>query len=100
MKIREQKELSESIIKRITKELENPKVLQQILQQSIADVESMYYKSYRMSCTNTFNRDRAVESTIDWGDHSRTNRFPLSPPLFINYLCNSQSRIHPTTTTV
>lgn len=40
VKIRQQKELSESIIAKIQKELENPKVLQQILQQSIADVES------------------------------------------------------------
>lgn len=40
VKIRQQKELAESIIAKITKELENPKTLQQILQQSVADVES------------------------------------------------------------
>ena len=40
VKQRQQKELAESIINRITKELENPKTLQQILQQSINDVES------------------------------------------------------------
>jgi F-type H+-transporting ATPase subunit b len=40
VKIRQQKELAESIISKIQKELENPKVLQQILQQSVADVES------------------------------------------------------------
>lgn len=40
VKIRQQKELSESIIAKIQKELENPKVLQQILQQSVTDVES------------------------------------------------------------
>jgi len=34
--------LAESIIAKIQKELENPKVLQQILQQSVADVESKY----------------------------------------------------------
>jgi F-type H+-transporting ATPase subunit b len=39
VKIRQQKELSESIIAKIQKELENPRVLQQILQQSVADVE-------------------------------------------------------------
>ncbi|KAK6199712.1 hypothetical protein LQW54_009966 [Pestalotiopsis sp. IQ-011] len=39
VKQRQQKELAESIIGKVTKELENPKVLQQILQQSIADVE-------------------------------------------------------------
>lgn len=41
VKQREQKELAESIIAKVTKELENPKVLQQILQQSVMDVESM-----------------------------------------------------------
>jgi F-type H+-transporting ATPase subunit b len=40
VKQRQQHELAESIIAKIQKELENPKVLQQILQQSIADVES------------------------------------------------------------
>ncbi|RDW84430.1 ATP synthase subunit 4 [Coleophoma cylindrospora] len=41
VKIRQQKELSESIIAKIRKELENPKVLQQILQQSVTDVEKI-----------------------------------------------------------
>jgi F-type H+-transporting ATPase subunit b len=39
VKAREQRELADSIIAKISKELENPKVLQQILQQSVADVE-------------------------------------------------------------
>ncbi|MCJ1313483.1 atp4 subunit B of the stator stalk of mitochondrial F1F0 ATP synthase [Agyrium rufum] len=39
VKTRQQKELAESIINKITKELENPKILQQILNQSVADVE-------------------------------------------------------------
>ncbi|CAI7571735.1 unnamed protein product [Penicillium pancosmium] len=39
VKQRQQKELADSIIGKIQKELENPKVLQQILQQSVADVE-------------------------------------------------------------
>jgi F-type H+-transporting ATPase subunit b len=33
--------LAESVIAKIQKELENPKVLQQILQQSVADVEKV-----------------------------------------------------------
>jgi len=41
VKQREQKELADSIIAKIQKELENPKVLQQILQQSVADVEKI-----------------------------------------------------------
>ncbi|KAH0564937.1 atp4 subunit B of the stator stalk of mitochondrial F1F0 ATP synthase [Trichoglossum hirsutum] len=39
VKQRQQKELAESVIAKIQKELENPKTLQQILQQSVADVE-------------------------------------------------------------
>ena len=44
VKVRQQKELSQSIIAKIQKELENPKVLQQILQQSVADVESKIHQ--------------------------------------------------------
>lgn len=40
VKQRQQKELAETVIAKVQKELENPKVLQQILQQSVADVES------------------------------------------------------------
>ncbi|KAK4950574.1 atp4 subunit B of the stator stalk of mitochondrial F1F0 ATP synthase [Elasticomyces elasticus] len=39
VKQRQQRELAESIIAKIEKELENPKVLKQILDQSVADVE-------------------------------------------------------------
>ncbi|KAK3330817.1 hypothetical protein B0H66DRAFT_598346 [Apodospora peruviana] len=39
VKQRQQKELAQSIIAKVQKELENPKVLQQILQQSVAEVE-------------------------------------------------------------
>ncbi|EPS40866.1 hypothetical protein H072_5236 [Dactylellina haptotyla CBS 200.50] len=39
VKQREQTELAESVIKKITDELKNPKVLQQILQQSVTDIE-------------------------------------------------------------
>ncbi|KAH6691586.1 ATP synthase subunit 4 [Plectosphaerella plurivora] len=41
VKQRQQRELAESIIAKVTKELENPKALQQILQQSVADVEKI-----------------------------------------------------------
>lgn len=44
VKQRQQRELAESVIGKIQKELENPKVLQQILQQSVADVERKLYK--------------------------------------------------------
>ncbi|KAL5357629.1 hypothetical protein BJX96DRAFT_144900 [Aspergillus floccosus] len=39
VKQRQQRELAETVIGKIQKELESPKVLQQILQQSVADVE-------------------------------------------------------------
>jgi F-type H+-transporting ATPase subunit b len=45
VKIRQQKELADTIIGKIQKELENPKVLQQILQQSVVDVESKCFAS-------------------------------------------------------
>ncbi|KAI9794313.1 MAG: atp4 subunit B of the stator stalk of mitochondrial F1F0 ATP synthase [Piccolia ochrophora] len=41
VKQRQQRELAESIISKIQKEMENPKTLQQILQQSVTDVEKM-----------------------------------------------------------
>ncbi|KAJ0115976.1 hypothetical protein N8I77_003857 [Diaporthe amygdali] len=41
VKQRQQKELADSIIAKVQKELENPKVLQQILAQSVADVEKI-----------------------------------------------------------
>ena len=74
VKIRQQKELSESIIAKIQKELENPKVLQQILQQSIVDVESkQLFHLLEFSFTNALNRDRGIQSTIDEGKNSRAN---------------------------
>jgi len=39
VKQRQQKELAESVIAKITKELDNPRILQQVLQQSVSDVE-------------------------------------------------------------
>lgn len=42
MKQRQQRELAESLIAKVKKELENPKTLQSILQQSLLDVESMF----------------------------------------------------------
>jgi len=41
VKARQQKELAESIIAKVEKELENPKFLDQILKQSVADVERL-----------------------------------------------------------
>ena len=41
VKQRQQKELAEALIAKVQKELENPRVLDRILQQSVMDVESM-----------------------------------------------------------
>lgn len=43
VKQRQQRELAQFVIARVSKELENPKIQQQILNQSITDVESEYY---------------------------------------------------------
>jgi hypothetical protein len=82
VKIRQQKELSETIMAKIQKELENPKVLQQILQQSVADVESKkyHYASY-VALTDFVGRDRSIQGTIEEERDPANHRFPLSPPL-------------------
>ncbi len=82
MKIRQQKELSESIIAKIQKELENPKVLQQILQQSVIDVESKYPgPSRRNEDTNMNHRDRFFQGSIDDSQKGwNIRRFPFITP--------------------
>lgn len=42
VKQRQQRELAESIIAKIEKELDNPKTLKQILDQSVTDIESTF----------------------------------------------------------
>ena len=68
VKQRQQKELAQSIIAKVQKELENPKVLQQILQQSVADVESTYSIGRQLALspkTNQSRRDRRFQGPID-----------------------------------
>ena len=69
VKQRQQRELAESVISKIKKELENPKTLQQILQQSVADVESKLSTSpYIGALWLTRNcRDCSFEITIKEG---------------------------------
>lgn len=43
VKQRQQKELADSIVAKINKELDDPKVLKKILDQSVADIESMLF---------------------------------------------------------
>jgi uncharacterized protein YpiB (UPF0302 family) len=61
VKQRQQRELAESIIAKIEKELENPKTLKQILDQSVADVESMYSFQNLTQMILTSRRDRRTE---------------------------------------
>lgn len=62
VKQRQQKELAESIIAKIEKELENPRTLKQILDQSVADVESTFHFEYlRYIAKLTNRRDRLAE---------------------------------------
>lgn len=51
VRIRQQKELADSIIAKIEKELDDPKVLKRILDQSVADVESMLMYTPNALCT-------------------------------------------------
>lgn len=69
VKQRQQRELAESVIAKVKAELENPKVLQQILQQSIADVE-------RMSPFSKFNdmTDRVANTSQGSSLPSRNRR--------------------------
>ena len=65
VKQRQQKELAETIIAKVQKELENPKALQQILQQSVADVESTFALSPRPNRSLNYYRNYLFEGAID-----------------------------------
>lgn len=65
VKQRQQKELAESIIGKITKELENPRTLQQILNQSVVDVERKSDNEVVIQTLIVIFRDRVIESAID-----------------------------------
>lgn len=56
VKQRQQRELAESLIAKVKKELENPKTLQSILQQSLLDVESMFTPP-PLTCVESFVTD-------------------------------------------
>lgn len=105
VKQRQQKELAESVIAKVQKELENPKVLQQILQQSITDVESKssnprastFRKHVLTGCAS---RNRLLQGPID---NSTQSRWKLPPrdrlsfvPISVCYghtCANSQLRL-------
>jgi hypothetical protein len=84
VKQRQQRELADSIIAKIEKELENPKTLKQILDQSIADVESAYVMSAARATANN-HRDRLPE-----GISVQQHLLVKFVQCYIN-LCNSQA---------
>lgn len=71
VKQRQQKELAETLIAKVKKELESPKTLNQILQQSIADVESMSRITVPLSIhitpylTRFSTRNRLFQGTVN-----------------------------------
>lgn len=65
VKQRQQRELAQSVISKITKELENPRTLQQILNQSVADVESKCFVDNVLPLLITVYRNRVVQSAIE-----------------------------------
>ena len=77
VKQRQQHELAESVISKIKKELENPKTLQQILQQSVTDVESKLSTSTHMWVLGLIRncRDRGFETAIEIGCRLYTQLF-------------------------
>jgi hypothetical protein len=73
VKQRQQRELAETIIGKVQKELENPKVLQQILQQSVQDIESKLCRCEIIVFWKhllTLYRNRAVEGAMSVIDRS------------------------------
>lgn len=72
VKQRQQRELAESVIAKIHKELENPKVLQQILQQSVADVEREYFVRYVDGILLTIIRHHGFQGPVN-GFSSQTH---------------------------
>jgi thioesterase domain-containing protein len=72
VKQRQQKELAETLILKVKKELETPRVLQQILMQAVADVESTsseHFLSFNDSLT-IYSRDRYYHQAVNTGQKS------------------------------
>jgi hypothetical protein len=87
VKQRQQRELADSIIAKIEKELENPKTLKQILDQSVTDVESKA----------TDPESGTIHANMFQGSYPRRHKRPREPiDKFIQCdinLCNSQAPI-------
>lgn len=93
VKQRQQRELAESVIAKIEKELENPKTLKQILDQSVADVESKYLPER--------NADDSIDADDSQGslprrrrktNHHLDGRLTPANCLLNRSLCNTSHR--------
>lgn len=74
VKQRQQRELAETIIAKIDKELEDPKVLKRILDQSVADVEREYLVMWcKETVTDMVQASSRSRSRLT-GNHVRTLR--------------------------
>lgn len=87
VKQRQQKELADNVMAKVRKELESPKILQQILQQSIADVESKRAlppllrpdlpESDSVLTCMCLSRNRLFQGAINMLSRRIRERFPL-----------------------
>ena len=95
IKTKQQKDLAENVIGKIQKELENPKTLQQILQQSIVDVESRSYVFVSSISRNC----RLMIHCRDGGFKSTMNLFAtvllIQSSMFIKFLSEIKSTLFP-----
>jgi hypothetical protein len=64
VKQRQQRELADSIVARIERELQNPKVLKQILEQAVVDVESEFVRLLPWVSYSNVCRNRCQEGLI------------------------------------
>jgi hypothetical protein len=90
VKQRQQKELAEAIIAKIEKELENPKTLKQILDQSVTDVESTFNSIGHEECADK------IQGLLPRPSQRRHKHFQPILAEFVQcyiHLCDSQA--HP-----
>lgn len=88
VKQRQQKELAAAVIAKVQKELENPKVLQQILQQSVTDIES---KNANLLLEIVYTNGYLQRSSLP-----RLNKYITTPgpDRFAAFLCTNPPCVH------
>lgn len=73
MKARQQQEIADAVMSKVEKELENPKVLDQILKQAVSDVESKYF-THQNTSTRTDCSQKFCSNNRSSSNPSRSNR--------------------------